>query len=211
MDLIKSNENRIVSQQDIQKTIENATKEYGKFLTALGFDWQNDVQMAETPKRVSKMMVEELMSGCYKGQPNITAFDNEGKYDGLVFSGHIEVNSLCAHHIVNFRGKAYIAYIPSPTGKVVGLSKLNRIVDFFARRPQIQENLTMQIAEYIDKMCVDNLGVAVLIEAEHLCVSARGVKQNSRMITSKLTGAFKDIYGASRKEFYDNINFVKNN
>jgi len=207
---LKSNDNIHLVESQKEDVIERATEKYGDFLTALGFDWKNDIQMKDTPFRVAKMYVKELFSGTFSDEPNLKEFDNEGEYDGLVFSGNIEVNSTCAHHIIPFRGKAYVAYIPSKNGKVVGLSKLNRIVDFYCRRPQIQENLTNQIHKHLERVLTENQGIAVLIEADHLCVAMRGAKQNSTMITSKLSGGFMDPTGASRKEFYDNINFLKN-
>jgi len=191
---------------DKESIIKDAEKAYAAFLTSLGFDWENDPNMCDTPKRVSKMYVNELYSGIYDPAPKITAFDNVDKYDGIIFSGAIDVKSQCSHHAIAFFGKAYVAYIPGE--KIIGLSKLNRIVDWFARRPQVQENLNMQIADYLDKTCIGNQGVAVMIECKHLCACVRGVQQDSTMITSKLTGAFKDN-PAAREEFYDFISFSK--
>lgn len=183
---------------DLQK----AQIAYGEFLQALGFDWKSNPHMKDTPKRVSKSFIEDIFKGCYDEHPNIQAFSNEEyKYDGIVFQGNITLNSCCSHHILPFIGKAHVAYIPSPTGKVIGLSKLNRIVEHFARRPQVQENLTMQIHNCIDSICEENLGVAVLLEANHMCACVRGVKHDSTMKTSKLSKAFLDQEGV-RREFY---------
>jgi GTP cyclohydrolase I len=159
--------------------------------------------MMDTPKRVVKSFRNDLWQGVYNEAPNITAFDNVDVYDGIVFQGNIIVNSVCSHHALPFIGKAHVAYLPGK--KVVGLSKLNRIVEWFARRPQVQENLTMQIHDYINSICEENGGVAVLIEANHLCACVRGVKHDSTMMTSKLSGAFKERPEV-REEFY---NFVK--
>jgi GTP cyclohydrolase IA len=205
---LKSNDNIVLSELEIMGMQEAAEKKFGEFLTALNFDWRNDVQMRDTPHRVAKMYVQELYKGCYMAEPKIQAFDNEGQYDGIVFQGDIDVESTCAHHTVPFIGKAYVAYIPDINGKVIGLSKFNRIVEFFCKRPQIQENLTMQIHDYLNKKCEGNHGVAVVIKAQHLCVKLRGIKQNSTMITNKLSGAFMDMQGAVRQEFYDNIKLL---
>lgn len=186
-----------------------AEKAFGDFLKALGFeDWKENPHMKDTPRRVAKSFVEDLIQGCYLEEPNITAFENIDKYDGMVFQGDIELNSLCSHHILPFIGKAHVAYIPSPDGKVIGLSKLNRVVEWFARRPQVQENLTMQIHDYINQICEKNLGVAVQLEANHLCACVRGVRHDSTMKTSKLSGAFKQIPEA-REEFYFFIQSLK--
>jgi GTP cyclohydrolase I len=108
-------------------------------------------------------------------------------------------------------GVAHVAYIPAANGKVIGLSKLNRIVDWFSRRPQVQENLTMQIHQYIDEVCVKNKGVAVLIEANHTCCSNRGIKHDSTMRTARMSGAFLDEKDNSRAEFYKFVEFAQNN
>lgn len=183
--------------------IDNATIKYGEFLHTLGFDWENDPNMKDTPKRVSKMMVNEIFSGVYDDIPNITAFDNVNKYDGMVFEGNITLQSTCSHHILPFTGYAHVAYIPNE--KIIGLSKLNRIVEYYARRPQVQENLTMQIHDALNELITDNKGIAVVIEAKHLCACVRGVRHpDSIMKTSKLSGSFLKN-NAARIEFYDFI------
>lgn len=205
MDLIRSNHSRCITDDEKQEMLVNAEALYGRLLTVFGFDWRNDPNMRETPKRVVKAWVNELACGCYQAPPKITAFDNIDQYDGIVFSGDIKVVSLCAHHLLVFTGKAFIAYCPQRDGKVIGLSKLNRIVEYFSRRPQIQENLTMQIHDYVAEICTGNLGVAVCIEAEHSCVRCRGVQHDSIMKTAKLSGVFLDDKDQARQEFY---NFV---
>lgn len=182
--------------------IEDAASHYANFLKALKFtNFENDPNMQDTPRRVAKAFVDDLYQGCYTPPPKITAFDNVNNYDGMVFQGNITVNSTCSHHALPFVGNAHVAYIPSETGKVIGLSKLNRIVEYFARRPQVQENLTMQIHDYINEVCTGNKGVAVMIEANHMCACVRGVKHNSTMMTSKMSGAFLNS-DATRNEFY---------
>jgi GTP cyclohydrolase I len=124
----------------------------------------------------------------------------------MVYSGGIDIKSTCAHHGVSFFGICHIAYLPSPKGYIVGLSKLNRIADFFSKRPTVQEDLTMEIHDYVNKICKDNLGCAVLLSCSHLCCRNRGVNQNSIMKTSKMSGEFLKDKSLSRQEFYD---FVK--
>lgn len=183
--------------------IELAEQKYGEFLSALGFDWESDPNMRETPKRVAKMMVSDIFKGHYSESPKITVFENVNKYSGIVFQGNTEVKSMCSHHFLPFDGVAHIAYLPGE--KIIGLSKLNRIVDFFSRRPQVQENLTSQIHEFLDKVLEGNQGVAVYIEAKHLCVSHRGIRQNSTMKTTKLSGAFLDSQDGAKQEFFNYI------
>jgi GTP cyclohydrolase I len=198
-----ANSNKPLSESEKVSMIKNAASAYEKFMDALQIDWRNDPNSVDTPKRVAKSFVKDLMQGCYDSPPDITAFDNLNQYDGMVFQGNIDLKSICSHHHLSFIGKAHVAYLPGK--KVVGLSKLNRIVEWFARRPQVQENLTMQIHDYINSICEENGGVAVLIEANHLCACVRGVKHDSTMMTSKLSGAFKERPEV-REEFY---NFVK--
>ena len=189
------------SEEEKQSMIEHAATHYGEYMTALGIDWKNDPNSSDTPMRVAKAFVNDLAQGCYVAPPKITAFDNLDKYDGIVFQGNIDVKSFCSHHHLPFVGYAHVAYIPSEDGKVIGLSKLNRIVEYFARRPQVQENLTMQIHDYINEMTEGNKGVAVMVGAKHMCACVRGVRHDSTMMTSKMSGAFlKD--DAARNEFY---------
>lgn len=206
--MIKSGENMILTEEARVNMKHDAAIAYGKFLDALGFDWEHDPNMTGTPMRVAKMMVDELAKGCYSDQPRSTTFENVDSYDGMVFQGNIDVKSFCSHHILPFIGKAHVAYIPGADGKIIGLSKLNRIVEYFARRPQVQENLTMQIHQYINTLLPENKGVAVAIEAMHTCVSLRGIQQDSTMKTSRLSGGFKDN-PETRAEFYDFIRNLK--
>jgi GTP cyclohydrolase IA len=190
--------------------IERASLAYADYMDALGFDWRNDPNSAETPHRVAKAFVNDLAEGCYAVPPKITAFDNVDHYDGLVFQGNITMHSFCSHHHLPFIGSAHVAYIPGRDGKVIGLSKLNRIVEWFARRPQVQENLTMQIHKHIDEVCEENKGVAVMVEANHMCACVRGVKHNSVMKTARMSGAFLDKNDINtRQEFYDFVRDLK--
>lgn len=198
-----ANDNIVLSETDKLKVINDATIAYEEFLDALKIDWRNDPNSIDTPKRVAKSFVNDLISGCYNSPPDLKSFDNLNNYDGVVFDGNITVHSLCAHHHLSFIGKAHVAYIPGP--KIIGLSKLNRVVEWFSRRPQSQEHLTMQIHDYLNEVCEGNGGIAILIECNHLCSCVRGVRHNSTMKTAKLSGAFRND-PATREEFYD---FVK--
>ena len=184
--------------------VEDAAEAYGKFLDALGCDWRNDPNSSDTPRRVAKAYVFDLWKGRYDAPSEITAFPSDG-YDGIVQESNIPVTSMCSHHHQTIGGRVSIAYVPSKNGKVVGLSKLNRIVEHFGRRGAIQEQLTVAIHNAIDKICEGNLGVAVMIDATHNCVSCRGVKHHgASMQTAKLTGCFLNEDSA-RAEFYKNI------
>ena len=191
-----------LTEKQKKKMIEKAAKAYGKFLDALDCDWRNDPNSNDTPRRVAKAYVNDLWAGRYNGPPSITGFPSDG-YDGLVFEGGIPLTSMCSHHHQTINGKVHIGYIASENGTVVGLSKLNRIVEHFGRRGAIQEQLTVAIHNAVDKICIGNLGVAVMIEATHNCVSCRGVKHTgASMKTSKLSGSFMDEDSA-RAEFYE--------
>ncbi len=204
-----ANGNKPLSNVEKQKMIADAVEHYGRYMDALKIDWRNDPNSSDTPMRVAKAFVNDLAEGCYNKSPKITAFENLDEYDGMVFQGNIKVNSFCSHHHLPFIGVAHTAYIPSKEGKIIGLSKLNRIVEFYSRRPQVQENLTMQIHDHIDNVCTGNLGVAVMVSANHMCACVRGVKHDATMKTSKLSGAFMDSKELARTEFYDFIRDLK--
>jgi len=185
--------------------IQLAARHFGHFLDALKCDWRNDPNSDNTPHRVAKAYVNDLWAGRYEGSPDITAFPSDG-YDGMVFEGGIPLTSMCSHHHQTIMGRVHVAYIPGKDSKVIGLSKLNRLVEHFGRRGAIQEQLTVAIHNSINTIINDNNGVAVMIDATHNCVSCRGVKHGgASMKTSKLTGAFKDDT-STRAEFYE---FVK--
>ena len=193
-----------LTEKEKELMIELAAEKYGEFLTALGCDWQHDPNSSDTPRRVAKAYVNDLWKGRYNAMTDITAFPSDG-YDGIVQESNIPVTSMCSHHHQTIGGRVSIAYVPSKDGKVVGLSKLNRIVEHFGRRGAIQEQLTVAIHNAIDKICEGNLGVAVMIDATHNCVSCRGVKhQGASMQTAKLSGCFLNEDSA-RSEFYKNI------
>ena len=167
-------------------------------IEVLGLDTTDD-SISGTAERVAKMYIDELCSGLdYNRFPACTVFDNKMGYNQMVLQKDITFHSMCEHHFVNFHGLAQVAYIPN--GQVVGLSKLNRIVNFFARRPQVQERLNEQIF-YALEYILGTHDIAVLMQAEHLCVKSRGIHdQNSGMTTSKLGGGFYDI-AKLRNEF----------
>ena len=194
-----------LTQQEKQQIIDNAAYHYGLFLTALGVSWESDPNSSNTPNRVAKAYVTDLWKGRYEPMSDITSFPSDG-YDGIVFEGGIPLTSMCSHHHQTISGKVHVAYIPAENGNVVGLSKINRVVEHFGRRGAIQEQLTVAIQHAIDELIEDNKGVAVMIEATHNCVSCRGVKHiGASMKTAKLSGAFLDD-GNARSEFYQ---FVK--
>lgn len=205
-----ANGNHPRTEEEKLEIIEKAAKAYEAYMDALGFDWRSDPNSADTPRRVAKAFVNDLGAGCYNDPPNITTFDNVDQYDGLVFQGNIKTNSFCSHHHLPFIGQTHVAYIPGKEGQVIGLSKLNRIVEWYARRPQVQENLTMQIHKYINEVCVDNKGVAVLVSANHTCAGLRGIKHDSTMKTARMSGAFLDKQDVNtRQEFYDFVRDLK--
>ena len=199
-----ANSNLPRSEEEKQAIINNAATAYEGFLDALCIDWRNDPNSNGTPKRVAKAYVCDLIKGCFDQPPKITTFPSDG-YDGIVSQMNIPLTSMCSHHHLAFSGVAHVAYIPSLDGRIIGLSKLNRIVDFYARRPQVQEALTVQIHKAIDEVCEKNRGVAVVIKASHTCACHRGIKHSGcSMITSKLSGDFMNE-PECRKEFYDFI------
>ncbi len=177
--------------------VEQITDHFAQIMNILGLDL-NDDSLKGTPKRVAKMYVQEIFKGLNKqNKPAVTTFDNKYKYRRLVIERNIPLQSTCEHHFQPIFGVVHIAYIPNI--KVIGLSKLNRIADFFARRPQVQERLTMQIAEELKK-ALQTDDVAVYIDAKHMCVQARGVEHHgASTITAEYSGKF--LNEATKQEF----------
>jgi len=193
-----------------QEMIEEAAHYYGKFLTALKCDWQNDPNSMETPKRVAKAYVNDLWAGRYNALSDVTSFPSDG-YQGIVLEKDIPVVSQCSHHHQTILGKTHIAYIPGPEGRVIGLSKLNRIVEHFSRRGAIQEQLTMAIHNAISKVVEGNVGVMDVMQATHNCVSCRGVKHmGASMITSEVSGVFAEHDKTAKQEVMHMIGYVLN-
>ena len=203
----KANGNLPRTKEEKEHMIDQAAEYYGKFLNALGYNWSADPHSANTPRRVAKAWVNDLISGAMAHEPEITAFPNDEGYTGIICQTRIPVMSLCAHHNLTFHGVAHVAYIAGKekTDMVIGLSKLNRIVDFYSRRPNIQESLTKQIHDHIDKLCIGNRGVAVVVESQHNCVKCRGIKQDSIMKTSQMSGYFWTNEIGTRAEFFNLI------
>jgi GTP cyclohydrolase I len=170
-------------------------------MLTLGLDLTDD-SLRGTPKRVAKMYIEEIFSGLNPAnEPKIALFENKFGYNEMLVEKNISFYSNCEHHFVPIMGKTHIAYISS--GQVIGLSKLNRIVQYFAKRPQVQERLTMQIAKYLQKV-LKTEHVAVYIDAKHLCVSSRGVKDDATStITSYYGGKFQE--DNTKREFLDSL------
>lgn len=166
-------------------------------LQILGMDLTDD-SLRKTPHRVAKMYVKETFSGLHpENKPEITLFENKYKYNQMLVEKNIQVYSMCEHHLVPIIGKCHVAYISN--GEVIGLSKINRIVKYFCKRPQVQERLTQQILEEL-KSALKTKDVAVVIDAMHMCVASRGVEDvNSTTITAAISGQFQDE--ATRAEF----------
>jgi GTP cyclohydrolase I len=158
-------------------------------MNTLGLDLTDD-SLRGTPRRVAKMFVNEIFYGLNpKNKPSISVFDNKFRYGQMLVEKTINLNSFCEHHFLPIVGKAHVAYISS--GTVIGLSKINRIVDYFSRRPQVQERLTVQIANEL-KSALNTEDIAVVIEAKHMCVSCRGIQdESSTTLTAEYSGAFK--------------------
>jgi GTP cyclohydrolase IA len=159
----------------------------------------NDDSLKDTPLRVAKMYVNEMFIGLNPDAfPPVSLFENKYHYNEMLIEKDIQLYSCCEHHFVPFIGKAHVAYFPNE--KVIGLSKLNRIVKYFSRRPQVQERLTMDIATSLKQILLTD-DVAVYIEAKHLCVAARGVEDtNSATVTTHLSGRFNE--SDNKKAFY---------
>ncbi len=176
-------------------------KNVGHIMEVLGLDLTDD-SLKGTPKRVAKAYVNELFGGLNpKRKPKMSVFDNNYKYGEMLVEKNITVYSTCEHHLLPIVGRAHVAYISN--GTVIGLSKMNRVVDYYAKRPQVQERLTLQIVKELQK-ALGTEDVACLVDAKHLCVNSRGVKDiESSTVTAEFGGKFKDP--AVRREFLDYV------
>jgi len=181
-----------------QKKMEKIEKLFGEIMDTLGMDMSDD-SLKDSPKRVAKMYVNEIFGGLLpENKPKISTFKNQYKYRQMLVEKDITVYSFCEHHFLPIIGKAHVAYISN--GKVIGLSKINRLVDYYAKRPQVQERLTMQIVEALKK-ALGTKDVACIIDATHLCVNCRGIKDtSSSTITAELSGLFR-TNPITRQEF----------
>lgn len=197
---VRKNGVLILDDETKQEIIE---RNFREIMITMGLDLE-DESLAGTPKRVAKMFVKEVFSGLNpENKPQISLFENEYNYDRMLVERDVTVHSYCEHHFVPFIGKAHIAYFS--TGKVIGLSKINRIVEYYAKRPQVQERLTVQIAEEL-KQILDTGDIAVVIEAKHFCVATRGIKDiGSQTVTSHYSGKF--LQPDVRNEFLSYLNF----
>jgi GTP cyclohydrolase I len=175
---------------DDEIKIELIEKNFREIMEIMGLDLSDD-SLKDTPRRVAKMYVKETFSGLNpKNKPSVTLFENKYKFNQMLVEKDISVYSYCGHHFVPIIGKAHVAYFSG--GKVVGLSKINRTVQYFSKRPQVQERLTVQIANEMREM-LGTEDVAVVIEADHLCVASRGVQDvSSSTVTSSYHGKFLD-------------------
>ena len=182
----KDSSNKYFQNED--EKIKIIAHHFKSIMQTLGLDL-NDDSLNGTPERVAKMYVKETFSGLNpKNKPEVTLFENKYQYNKMLVEKNISLYSYCEHHFVPIIGKVNVAYISK--GKVIGLSKINRLVEYYSKRPQVQERLTVQIAEAIKK-AIGTEDVAVLIDAVHLCVASRGIKDtNSSTITSNYSGKF---------------------
>jgi len=185
---------------DIEK-IAAIKKDVTSILETLGMDLKDD-SLKGTPSRVAKMFVQEIFGGLHPDRkPKASTFENKYKYGEMLVEKNITLFSTCEHHLLPIVGKAHIAYISN--GTVMGLSKMNRIVDYYAKRPQVQERLTIQIVEELQRI-MSTEDVACVIDAKHLCVNSRGIRDiDSSTVTSEFGGKFKDPQ--IRREFLDYI------
>lgn len=176
---------------------------FTEIMDVMGLDL-NDDSLKGTPERVAKMYIDEIFSGLNpKNKPKMSLFENKYQYNQMLVEKNITFYSNCEHHFVPIFGKAHVAYISS--GKVIGLSKLNRIVQYYAQRPQVQERLTNQIGKDLEEI-LQTKDVAVIIDAKHLCVSSRGIKdETSSTVTTFYGGVFKDS-----KKIMELQNYIKN-
>ncbi|GCC51679.1 GTP cyclohydrolase I FolE [Chryseotalea sanaruensis] len=186
-----------------EEKIERIESHFRQIMETLGLDLTDD-SLAGTPKRVAKMFVKEAFSGLNpKNKPVARLFENKYNYDQMLVEKDITFYSHCEHHFVPIYGKAHVAYFSS--GKVIGLSKINRIVQYFAKRPQVQERLTVQIGKELERI-LQTQSIAVVMDANHMCVASRGVSDtNSKTGTAYFSGKFKDDDNVKR-EFLNYIN-----
>ncbi len=181
-----------------KEKIEKIQTHFYAIMETLGLDMTDD-SLQGTPKRVAKMFVNEIFSGLHPEKaPNMSTFENKYKYNQMLVEKDITVYSTCEHHFLPIVGRAHIGYISN--GRVVGLSKMNRVVDYYAKRPQVQERLTMQIVKTMQE-ALGTKDVACVIDAKHLCVNSRGIRDiESSTVTAELGGRFKHD-ATTRKEF----------
>ena len=178
-----------MAEAEREAMIAAAAQKVEELFDVLRIDHRNDHNTRETPQRVAKMFVEEILQGRYTAPPRMTEFDNAQAYDQLIVTGPLEIRSMCAHHLMPIYGHAVIGILPAADGKIIGLSKYDRIVEYFASRLQIQEELVKQIGQYIMDATKPR-GLAVRVSAVHMCKTQRGVRasRRSRMINTYYWG-----------------------
>jgi len=202
-----SNENMILTDDELAVMEDRVADSLHDALSSLQIDTANDHNTKDTAKRIAKMWVREKFRGRYAAAPAITVFPNVQNIDQLMTIGPIRLKSTCSHHFVDFVGQCWIGILPDD--KLIGLSKYARIVDWFARRPQIQEELTAQITKWLEET-IRPRGVAVVIKAKHFCCAARGVEDdNMEFLTTEIRGAFRKN-DSLKQEFYNQIAIMKN-
>ena len=185
-----TNVSQFIEEGELDELVDEVAVMIDELLYTLIIWTKEDHNTKDTAKRVAKMLINEIFSGRYKPRPEITSFPNAQKYDELYVTGPITIRSTCAHHLMPIKGVAYIGVFPGTD--VVGLSKFNRIVDWIASRPQIQEEMTIQIAKEVEDITKAE-GVGVIIQAEHFCMTHRGVREhNSMMTTSAINGVLRE-------------------
>ncbi len=188
-----------------EQKMQSIEKLFHGIMEEMGMDMTDD-SLQGTPHRVAKMFIQEIFSGLNpKNKPKISVFENSYNYDKMLVEANISFNSTCEHHFLPIIGKAHIGYVSS--GKVIGLSKLNRIVDYYSRRPQVQERLIMQIFNEL-KTVLETDNVIVIMEAKHLCVSSRGIKDESSFTSTIQYGGIFD-QKENRNDFFNMIKFEK--
>ncbi|KYG71913.1 MULTISPECIES: GTP cyclohydrolase I FolE [Roseivirga] len=185
-----------------EEKIEKIQGYFEKIMHTLGLDLTDD-SLKGTPKRVAKLYIKDLFKGLDPAnKPSMSTFENKYNYNQMLVEKNITVYSNCEHHFLPIVGRAHVAYIPN--GNVIGLSKINRIVDYYARRPQVQERLALQVLNEL-KEALNTEDVAVYVDAEHMCISSRGVSdQHSSTVTVEYSGKFQEE--ATKKEFLTYIN-----
>jgi len=204
--LCNDNISEYMDPMDVDGLIDEVAGKMQGVLESLVIDTENDHNTKDTAHRVAKMFCTEIFSGRYSSQPKITAFPNVTEYDQVYVTGPITIRSTCAHHFQSIKGKAYVGVFPGKN--VIGLSKFNRMVDWIASRPQIQEEMTIQIADLIEQETQAE-GVAVLVQAEHGCMTMRGVREHeSDMTTSVMRGAFRE-FPHIKQEFFNIVARMK--
>ena len=200
-----SNANDTFALSEAERTLRkgNIANLFGAILDELGID-RNDPNAADTPNRVAKMFVDEIFAGRFQEAPKVTVFPNTRKIDEMIVTGPLTVRSMCSHHFMPIVGRAWIGYIPDQ--QLLGLSKFPRLLEWFARRPQIQEELTQSLANYLQEI-LNPKGLAVYLSCSHFCQSHRGVNESSSsvMTTSVLKGGM--LSGNVRQEF---LSYVTN-